>query len=128
MIKETIEIILGGKAVSYYIAGLFFTLLGILISLYHSSRNRNPNSPNTPYKFSWRFLLWDNTKRIAVSLIVVFLIFRGVDLPNVFAQVGVGIVITIALDKVVEWLMERSDIVCQLLGMDRKKYMKKVVK
>lgn len=123
--KEAIEIILGNKSIGYYLAGLFFTCLGILISLYHSSKRRDPHSTSTPYNFSWRFLIWDNTKRIVVSLIVVFLIFRGFELPNVFSQVAVGIVITIALDKVVEWLMEKSDLICDLLGMDRKKFMQK---
>ena len=120
-INEAIGIIAGGKALSYYLAGFFFAFLGIMISLYQSSRTRDKSSPNTPLRFSWTFLIWDNIKRAVITLIVMFILFRVLDLSFVPLMIGVGIGVSVALDRIIVSLMGWSDDIFNLLASARKK-------
>ncbi len=124
-ILEALEIITGGKSGGYYLAGFFFSGLAIILSLYHSSTKRNPDSPNTPYKFSWIFLFWDNFKRVVATIIVMFILFRVLDLSEPLWMIGVGFIVAFSLDKVIEYLMERSEVVWKMLGRDRDKFPQK---
>jgi len=124
-IIEAVNIILGGKSGGYYVAGFFFSGLAIILSLYHSSKKRNPASPNTPERFSWTFLFWDNTKRVIATLIVMFILFRVFDLSEPLIMIGVGFICALFLDKVIEALMSKSDMIAKLLGMDRDKFPQK---
>lgn len=118
-INEALEIITGSKSLGYYIAGFFFSFLAIIISLYQHSKSRNPYSSKTPYKFSWRFLLWDNCKRAAVTMIVMFILFRVFDLTTPVLMIGVGFLVSFALDRIILALMKWSEPICKMLGMDR---------
>lgn len=118
--EEAWKIIMGDKSGGYYIAGFFFSGLGMIISLYHNSRKRDKDSPDTPYNFSWRFLIWDNVKRTITTLAVMFILYRTMDLSDVSKMIGVGITVTIALDKVVGFIMKKYEWVCNLLSMKRK--------
>lgn len=122
-ISETIKIILGDKAISYYLAGFVFTGLAIILSIYMHSKKRDINSSNTPVKFSWRFLVWDNAKRMVVGFILMFLMFRMFDFSNVFAMVGVGFFLSFGLDKAIQFLMEKTDIM-NFLKTDRDNFKK----
>jgi len=124
-IIEAVNIILGGKSGGYYFAGFFFSGLAILLSLYHSSKKRNPLSPNTPENFSWMFLLWDNTKRVVATLIVIFILFRIFDLSEPLLMIGVGFLSALFLDKVIEALMNKSELISKLLGMNRDNFPQK---
>ncbi|MEJ7611350.1 MAG: hypothetical protein WKF88_09260 [Ferruginibacter sp.] len=117
--------ILGDKPDGYYLAALFFSLIGILVALYQSSKKRNPRSTSTPVHFSWVFLIWDNAKRMAVTLIVMFIIFRVFDLPNPIMMIAVGIVGALYLDKAIEWLMNKAEWLCDLLSRDRNNFPQK---
>ncbi|MFT3680710.1 MAG: hypothetical protein QM791_23755 [Ferruginibacter sp.] len=119
-ITEAMEIILGKKSEGYYLAGFFFSFLAILLSLYMHSRKRDRSSEKTPEGFSWKFLLWDNFKRIFASLICMFLLFRLFDLSNPAAMIGVGFCVGFGVDKLIEFLMERTNIM-NFLKPDRKK-------
>jgi hypothetical protein len=120
-IHDTFTIIAGGKQLSYYLAGFFFAALGILLSLYQSSRSRDKLSPSTPLKFSWLFLIWDNMKRALITLVVMFILFRVLDLSYVPLMIGVGIVVSVALDRIIVLLMSWSDDIFDLLASQRKK-------
>ena len=111
--------ILGEKPEGYYFAGLFFSLLGIAISLYHASRSRDKLSENTPFKFSWYFLIWDNFRRIIVTLIVMFILFRMFDLTEIWQMVGLGVGVALSLDKIIKLMMDKWDFLCNLLSQDR---------
>lgn len=119
-INEALQIIMGDKTGGYYIAGFFFSFLAVLLSLYRYSRTRDKNSPTTPYKFSWSFLIWDNIKRIFVSLILMFILFRLFDLSNPFMMIGVGFFVAFGLDKAIQFLMDRTDLM-KFLEPERKK-------
>lgn len=123
--KEALVIITGDKSGGYYIAGFFFSLLGIVISLWFSSRKRDKESPNTPYKFSWMFLLWDNFKRGLVTLIVMFILFRCFDLSAVLAMIGVGVLVALSLDQLVAFIISQSEKVSKILGMNRENFPQK---
>ena len=118
-INESIQIVLGEKTGGYYIAGFFFSFLAILLSLYIHSKTRDKNSPSTPYNFSWKFLLWDNAKRIFAGMIVMFILFRAADLSNIYAMLGVGFTVAFSLDKIIQFLMDKSNVL-NFLQPDRK--------
>lgn len=110
-IDEALKIIMGDKTGGYYLAGFFFSFLAILISLFViAKKRRDPDSPATPRKFSLSFLVGDNIKRIGAGLIVQFLLFRLFDLSNPFAMVGVGFGVAFGLDKIIQFLIDRTDI------------------
>lgn len=108
-INDALTIITGNKGGGYYLAGFFFSFLAILLSIYMYSKKRDPNSVNTPEKYSWLFLLWDNGKRAGAGLIVMFIIFRMFDCSNVAVMIGVGFFVSFGVDKAIQWLMERTD-------------------
>ncbi len=126
-LREATEIIFGTKTGGYYLAGFVFSFAGILISLYYSSTKRDKASTNTPDKFSWSFLFWDNTKRVVVTLLTMFILFRVFDLSNILAMIGVGVVVTLFFDQVLEFIMSSSEIIKGLMKMNREKFMQKQV-
>lgn len=119
-IGEALGIILGDITLGTYLASFFFALLAILLSMWTQSLKRDKLSPETPYKFSWRFLIWDNTKRITAGMIVSFLLFRtSLSLFNesltVPYAIGVGFFVSLGVDKAIQFLQNRFD----LLTKDR---------
>lgn len=121
IIKDCLNELTGGKPIgSYYMAGFVFALIAILLSMYVKSRKRDPNSPRTPEKFSWYFLIWDNTKTMFAGLAVQFIMFRAFDLSNIFAMLGVGFGIGFGLDQLLGLIMEKSNVL-KFLNMDRDK-------
>ena len=124
-ISEALLIILGeNKTGGYYLAGFFFSGLAILLSIYLHSRKRDRCSPATPEKFSWLFLLWDNAKRAAASLVLMFILFRLFDFSNVFAMVGVGFFVSFGVDKAIQFLMDKTNIM-NFLKTDRDNFPEK---
>lgn len=118
---ETFKIVTGEKPLSYYFAGFIFSLLAIILSLYLHSKERNKYSIETPIDYSWKFLLWDNSKRIVTGMIVMFLFFRLFDLSNVFLMVGLGFAVALGLDKLIQFLMENTDLM-KFLKKDRNNF------
>ena len=118
---DTLKIVTGEKPLSYYFAGFIFSLLAIILSLYLHSKERNKYSIATPINYSWKFLMWDNSKRIFTGMIVMFLFFRLFDLSNVFLMVGLGFAVALGLDKLIQFLMENTDLM-KFLKKDRTNY------
>lgn len=125
--QEFKQLILGNVSVAYYLAAEFFALLALILSLYLNSKKRDVASSSTPVEFSWLFLIWDNTKRIVVGQITLFLIFRfvtellGREL-NMWIAVGVGFFLSFGLDKAIQVIKERSS----LFDMNREKMIGKI--
>lgn len=122
ILLDTLSRILGDKPGDYYLAGLFFSFLGILLGLYHSSKKRDPASPNTPENFSWIFLIWDNFKRVFMTLVVMFILFRVFDLSDTIMMISVGVICSLFLDKVIEYFISRSEALAKFMEMDRNKF------
>lgn len=122
--QEFKHLILGDLSVAYYLAAFVFSLLVILLSMWVGSAKRDVASSSTPRKYSWRFLVWDNLKRIFVGMIAMFFIYRftssliGRGLSMEVA-VGVGFFVTFGLDQLIGWLKQKFSI----LQMDREKIM-----
>src|SRR5688572_3559952 len=125
--EEFKKLVLGNASVAYYMAAEFFAILALILSLYLDSRRRDINSSSTPVKFSWLFLVWDNTKRIVVGQIALFIIFRfateliGRQL-NMWVAVGAGFLLSFGLDKVIQWIKNKSSI----FDMNREKMIDKI--
>lgn len=125
--QEFKQLILGNVSVAYYAAAEFFALLALILSLYLNSRKRDVNSPATPAHFSWVFLIWDNSKRIVVGQIALFIIFRfatellGRKL-NMWVAVGIGFFLSFGLDKVIQAIKNKSSI----FDMNREKMIEKI--
>jgi len=118
---ESVQIVMGGKPLSYYLAGFIFTFFAVLLSVYLHSKKRDVSSTNTPVQFSFKFLLWDNAKRAIATLITVFMLFRLFDLSSPFAMVGVGFFISFGLDKAIQFLMDKTNI-ANFLKTDRQNF------
>lgn len=113
--QEFTQYILGDLSIPYYLAAFFFCSIAILLSLYAHSRKRDVTSERTPVAFSWTFLIWDNLLRVAATLALMFLFFRFS--PDIFGKplsfpiaVGVGFFLSFGLDKAIQWLQTKFDI------------------
>jgi hypothetical protein len=107
--------ILGELSIPYYLAAFVFSSLAIIVSLLLHARKRNPNSARTPEKFSFSFLIWDNLIRVMVTLILMFFFFRFS--PRLFGgqlsmeiAVAVGFFLSFGLDKALQWIQQRFDV------------------
>jgi hypothetical protein len=125
--QEFKQLILGNVSVAYYLAAEFFALLALILSLYMNSKKRDATSSSTPIQFSWPFLIWDNTKRIVVGQIALFLIFRFITellgrQLNMWIAVGIGFFLSFGLDKAIQLIKEKSSI----FDMNREKMIEKI--
>lgn len=71
-----LELLLGDTDLPTYAAYFVFATIGAILSLYVKSLKRDPNSENTPEKFSWLFLIQDNVMRLFAGFLLAFLAFR----------------------------------------------------
>ena len=76
IINQVTADLLGSYSAAFYITYSIFVLFGILISLRLQAFGRDKSSPNTPYRFSFSFLVQDNLLRIVSSLAIVFVAIR----------------------------------------------------
>lgn len=97
MKQEILKHLLGPGDPGYFIAAFIYAMVGMLISLLVSASKRDQSKLTTPEAFSWRYLLWDNAKKIILTLILVIVTLRfsrefmGADLTMYLALlVGLG--------------------------------------
>lgn len=121
--NEFKKLLLGELTIPYYLAAGVFCLLAIIVSLWLGSQKRNIPSPSTPILFSWKFLFWDNTKRVIIGMILMFLFFRfaaaaiGKALSMELA-VGIGFFLSMGLDQAIGYLKQKFS----FFQMDREKF------
>lgn len=78
--EKFIQLLLGDNIdISTYAAAFVFALIGAIVSLRFKASKRDKLSSNTPYKFSWRFLIQDNLLQLITGLLLTFLCFRFTD-------------------------------------------------
>lgn len=110
MKKEILDHILGPGDPSYFIAAVFYAAVGIVVSLLFSSTKRDQSKPETPNTFSWYYLLWDNAKRIVLSVLLVLITLRfsrefiGADL-TMFTALLVGL----GWDRLSSYIKDKTD-------------------
>lgn len=74
--NEFVESIIGTTAPAKMLGMVIFIALGWALAILQDTNTRNVNSTATPAQFSWRFFFLDNIKRIALTLIIVFVQLR----------------------------------------------------
>ena len=94
-LNELSALMLGSNSLATYVAALIFAAMGAYVRLYIKSLSRDPDSPNTPEKFSGNFMVWDNFRSFMAGIIVSFIYFRfSQELSNItltmFYAVGIG--------------------------------------
>nr|WP_294922227.1 hypothetical protein [uncultured Flavobacterium sp.] len=94
--NKFLNLVLGTNDVPTYLAALFFALIGVIVILLLKSNKRDKTSLNTPFEFSFKFLIQDNLKEIVLGFLLIILALRfsveyaGVNLTMVYA-LGVGL-------------------------------------
>ena len=81
---ENYSYVFGLAPAGLFIAELIFAAIGMLMALLGDAQTRNQNSLNTPREFSFWFLLKDNWKTIALSVLAVLITLRFA--PLLFAD------------------------------------------
>lgn len=105
-IHAAIAFILGNRPDGYYLASFFFAVIAVMISMYVHSRKRDKSSPNTPSRFSWFFLIWDNIKRGFVGLLVTFLLLRFCGPSSMEWAVAMCIFVSASLDTAIAFIFD----------------------
>ncbi len=73
---ETYSYFYGVVPSGMFLAMVAFAAIGVTMALLGDATTRDQNSPNTPAKFSFWFLLKDNWKTILLSFLAVLLTLR----------------------------------------------------
>jgi len=76
MKTQIINELLGGIELIPFIAAVFYAVVGATLNLLLHANTRDVNSRRTPDDFSYKFLIQDNWKRIAISVILIFITIR----------------------------------------------------
>jgi len=112
--KEFISLLIGNISVPMFAALFIFAMIGTAINLLLHVNSRDQNSPNTPVAFSFKFMLWDNWKRIVSSLLLIFVVIRfmgvffEIDVKNQeFYLVG-ALLVGFVFDKLSEVLKQKT--------------------
>jgi len=102
--------ILGGLPLPMLLAALFFSLLGVTLNLLVDATTRKPETTDTPVRFSLRFLLRDNWKRILLSVLLILVTIRFCqELTGLHLNMFVSLLIGFGFDKLSEFLKGKSD-------------------
>jgi len=76
MESQNYSYLLGFIPGGMFLAMIFFAAIGVFIRLLVDATGRDQNSPNTPVKFKFGFLLKDNWKTIALSVVLILVTLR----------------------------------------------------
>lgn len=98
---EKYSYLLGFTEARLFLTMLLFAVVGIGLSLLMDAQTRDQNSPSTPIKFSFKFLLRDNWKTILTTAIAVLITLRFAPLlfPDQFKVDQTGD------PKAIEWFL-----------------------
>lgn len=97
-----------GMPWTQFLSVFFFVLVGITISLLVDSMGRDTKSTKTPSKFSWKFLLLDNLKRIFLVVLVIFVSIRFyTELYEGTVNEWAGLLLGLSLDFTISVLRDR---------------------
>ena len=114
--KEFFHLFIGNIGGTMFSALFVFAMIGVAINLLLHANTRDQNSPNTPVKFSFKFLLADNWKRILLALLLIYVSIRFTSLIFAIDVTGnnelylfSAVIIGFAYDKLGEILKEKTD-------------------
>lgn len=116
---EIINNIIGANGAQHFFTLMFFALLGATVNLLSNVSKRDKLSPATPVDFSLVFLVRDNCKRCASSLLLIYIFVRFMPLllpAQVYDAIGgdmelvLAILIGFSFDKLSEFLKDKAKI------------------
>lgn len=75
-IHQVASLLFGTTNLAFLLAGFILAIMGVALNILMETSKRDKSSPRTPEKFSYKFLLIDNAKRLLVTLIMIFISIR----------------------------------------------------
>lgn len=103
--------ILGNTEPALFIAAVFFAAVGILAVLLAGTRLRDKSSISSPEKFSWRYLIDDNAKRIYLNVLCVLVTLRFLpELFNIDLTPWMGLVVGTMWDSLFLLIKQKTSI------------------
>lgn len=107
MLETYLSELLGNRSVAVWLVCFTFIIIGVLLSLIVSAKERNKDSPNTPYKFSFKFLVHDNILRILGSVLIAFTVIRfGEDMVGAHIGYFGSLLMGLCFDQLVKFIAE----------------------
>lgn len=76
MKQELLSYLIGEGSVAQLIAALLFAHFAAFVAYLYRVSKRDPQSPRTPFRFSWEFFWCDNSRRILRTILSIFLLVR----------------------------------------------------
>lgn len=104
-LNRILELVFGTVDIEFVIVGFIFALFGAVLSLLLDANKRDIESNRTPREYEYLFLIRDNAKRIAITVILIAVFMRftkeliGVE-PSVYWSFFIGF----CSDKLSEYL------------------------
>ena len=112
--NEFISLLIGNISGPMFAALFLFSMIGVAINLLLHATTRDPSSPNTPVGFSIQFLLWDNWKRILLSVLLILVtirfmaIFFEIDISNREYYLFAALIVGFIFDKLGEIFKQKT--------------------
>lgn len=109
--KQFLTLLLGDMQPVFFALYLFYALFGAFVSLLLQANHRDPQSVKSPVRFSWRFLLSDNVRRLVLGFCLILIALRfteplfGIKI-NEFWAIAIGL----ANDKIAQIIKEKTNI------------------
>lgn len=76
--KESLNLILGGATVNTMLTYCTIAYIGLIVNIFLNIIQRKPDSPDSPYDFSWAYWFADSWRRILTSIILIpFVVIFG---------------------------------------------------
>lgn len=76
MKQELLSYLIGEGSIAQLIGALIFGHFAAFVLYLYRVQKRDPQSPRTPFKFSWEFFWCDNSRRILRTVFSIFLLVR----------------------------------------------------
>lgn len=109
MKKDILNQLLGPGEPAFFIAGFIFAMFGVVISLLFSSSKRDQANPETPEKFSWLYLIYDNGKRILLAFLLIIVTLRfSNELIGANLTMWGALLIGLGWDRLAAYLKEKG--------------------
>jgi hypothetical protein len=96
-LKTILEQLLGTTDLSAYLAWFLLTFIGAFTAILIRAKFKYKYSDDTPYRWSWSFLLQDNLLNLTIGFFIALTFFRFSNLvlkiePNIWLASSIGFI------------------------------------